>query len=328
MSEEAQEPVKPATETTTVSEYDDIDDSPGESPAPAVPAEVRAAPPRDPVTGKFLPTQPSPSPSQVESPSPAVSPHLLRLAEDFGIPTEGLGEDALWASVRAVQRMVAPARRQDEVARAAEQQRQQAPGEPAAEPPYTIQGLKEDEYDPGFINPLKGALATLEQRVRALEGQLRGFAALERRRHDETAEQQIDRFFGELKDPRLGEGPLRKLSQDAPERKRRRAVCALAAERAVEKHGKAATTAQKIDELEAALKDLYGEAKPEPKPEPKAEPKNGPSPEEYARAALSRPTHRSGAPEPNGYAKAVQGVEDALRETRQESPTLDDEFPD
>ncbi len=298
-------------------QYGDNDESAVSAPAePAAPT----TPARDPETGRFLPSSSAES-SDEPAPSP-VSPHLLKIAEDFGIPSDGLSEGALAAAVRAVTRRHADLLGSAERARTPSDEAPPPPRQPAEDDP--LASFTEDRWDPEFVRPVKAAFQKLQSRLDALEGQLR----LERdNRAGESNTAKLDRGFAALSDPRLGSSAREELDDDDPVVSRRSAVVA----QAVKMAGPKATIAQVCAKLKAARDVLYDV--------PAEKPKKGDAPvqrtedratSQWADAALRRPTHRSGATEPDGYQKAVNSVAEMQRDMRrsQGSPALDEEFPE
>ncbi len=302
-----------------------------DSPPGDTPPLNAAGRPYDPATGRLLPLEqpavgaerPADSPPEVP-PAPHLAPYLVRMAEDFGIPTDGMTDESLAAAVRAVQRTVLQARSENDALQS--HQQQPAPASAAQAPPaddFDL-GLSPEESEqihPDVAKILKKALA---RAVGPLQRRVEELSRREVTRATETNTERIDRAFAGLNDPRLGTASRAELADDAPEVARRQAVVQQAARLA----GPKATVAQVCAQLKKARDLLYEPpAAPASKPAPKPK---GVSPEEWEQGGTARPTQRQGSPEPNGKSKAERSVGallDEMRGAENTPPEVTDDFP-
>lgn len=245
--------------------------------------------------------------------------YLVRIAKQLGFTEEeiqGIPPETLGLAVAKVQETKLAERRVDSIERtqheAASQARQSAadqPIPPQKEEPFE---LPIEEYDDKLVNVLK----RLDRENKAMRAELNQLRNVEINRQQESLTQKMDRLFAEKKD-QYGEQPGKKLAKDSPEMHRRLAVLSL-----MERLGPGDP-----EELFAkAHTAIYGTSKPaEPKPDKDLEARK----KQWEEAGVSRPTHRTGAPEPNGRAKAVQSVAEAMRDlgaAGSEDSTSPDEF--
>ncbi len=294
------------------------------SPSPESSPPLNAAGrPYDPATGRILPSQATPpEPDAPQVASPAVSPWLLRMASDLAIPVDGLSEEAVAAKVTGAQHMLLRSRQDSANAQAFEDRREPSPSPPAEPdllPEWNDQNVQEE-----LSKPLKKLITGMQKEIAGLKRQLQSESAA---RLNETLTQRIDRAFHALGDTRYGAGALGEISQ--AEAVRRHAVANMAGQMA----GPKATPEQiaaKIKEVHAAM--FGDDAPPPPPPPPPAKKPGRPTPEDYARGGVGKPTHRQGAAEqPDGPAKATQEVAALLQEQRRNgtiTPDSDDDFPD
>ncbi len=282
--------------------------------APATPP----APPRDPATGRFLPSGPD-APAEVSSPS--ISPWLLRMADDLAIPVDGLSEESLAAAVSATQRHVMRSRQESANAQAREVPREQVVPvtEPDLLPEWTAENVNEE-----LAKPLKKIMSAMQKRIDSLEKQLGAVRDSHVRREAETHGEAVDRIIESFGDDRFGSGPMSDLGNTPAASKR----LALHAEAIRLAGGNKATGSGILSKLKQARANLYGDEAPEP-PTRKA---NRPTAADYAKGALGKPTHRAGSVDlPDGPAKAAREVAALMREQGVNgtiTPDTDEDFPD
>lgn len=324
---------KPTPAQELAAQYGDGDEAaqapPAEQTPPAEAPPLNAAGrPYDKASGRLLPlsaaqpaTEAVPDSPPEAPPAPQLAPYLVRMAEDFGIPSEGMTDESLAAAVRAVQRTVLQSRRENDALEA--HQQQPAPARADAPPADDFDlGLSPEESEqlhPDVAKILKKALA---RAVGPLQKRIDALSQREVARATETNTERIDRAFAGLNDPRLGTASRAELADDAPEVARRQAVVQQAARLA----GPKATVQQVCAQLKKA-RDLLYEPPAAPKPVAK---KPGVSPEEWERGGTARPTQRQGAPEPNGKSKAERSVGallDEMKGAENTPPEASDDFP-
>jgi len=305
------------------------------APAPAKPN----APPRDPDTGRFTAPQSDPSRGPDATP-PRHSAYLVAMAEDVGVSRDVIDStdpERLGLLVRDLQRQQRQEGRrqsaQDAVADATGRKTsaaqtapepqgatpakaaEAAPGAGAAPADdFTIPGLKESDWEPDLINPLKGAFSALARRNADLEARLAALEGTERARAEETAAQTLDRWFGK-NEAVYGKGTRRDLAKDSPEMQRRLALLGVA---------KGLSAGSLEESLDLAHQRLYGgltapaPAAPQRKAGANGRPRPAPAAPDLwdEEGPVARPTQRQGPEdrEANGAVKAMQGVRRWQRE--------------
>lgn len=341
-------------------QYDLGEEAPVTSPVSGASAEGAAAPtipeppapterPRDPATGRFLPLNfTEPADATLTSPDPeppAPLSHVRQMAEDFGIDHASLPDEAVAQAVRATQRTLLRLQQTDgrraELQQAIDRSRESAPAPPPVEQPHPLAeefGLTPEEasqFDPDFTKALNRALGRairpLSERLKAAEDRVKQLTSGFQAQVGESMERAFDRAFAILDDPRLGgRKPLRELPAGSPERRRRLALVREAESEA----GKGAHYNAIAAKVAGARDAVLGAPAPEPKPTPKpATAQTAPAytEEQWAAASLRRPTHRAGAQEPNGVARATQAIADLQRELNGQptaEPDSAEDFPD
>ncbi len=181
-----------------------------------------------------------------------------------------------------------------------------------------------------FHKAFGGAFKKLQDKIKALEAQTGTLV----RREAESNTEILDRCFTALPEV-FGADGVAEIKSGSPEHVRRLTVLQIV--QADKSHRSLEQKTKK------AIETLYGKAAPttpaaSPKPAtpaPAAPAVKPPvAPEEWNGAATARPTHRGGAAEPKGRARAIAAVEARLKEsvlasaeTNGEETTLD-EFPD
>lgn len=295
-------------------QYDDIEPAiaqPASAEAPVEPAINKAGRPYDPATGQILPNSSLPN-------TPQIAPYLLRMADHFGIPTEGRSEEALATAIETAQQMTLRNQAQAAEAQARGVIPSNRPELPQPEPD-PLPEWTDEQYEPKFTGPLKKVLQQQAKKIKELEARLDQESSA---RANETAAQKLDRAILALGDARYGKGAFEDCS--AKEQKLR-VYLAQAAKIAA---GAGADFPKVLKSISAAHQDLFGEA-PTNQPVRRA---SAPTPADFAQGAVGKPTHRAGATEPPGFQKAVNSVEAMQHEWKangQLSPdNMDDEFPE
>lgn len=272
---------------------------------------AKPTPPRDPVTGQFLPKAPT-------------HPRLLvQTAKDLGLDEAEI-ESTPTAELRELVRDAVSARQFNHHAQTVENAMSASRGDqfaasqvvtPPSEPPAPSPsptaggspsdlGIDETQYDAGLMSLFKKQA----QRIAELEKMVGHQHSYIKNQIEQTTTQKIDGAFEKLGghfDTLLGKGPRGTFADAAaPEIIRRKAIVSLASQLA----GQKANVDQVVAKIGEAAKTLFGLKMPDP-PAPKP---TAPSlsPEEIAwrQAGLARPTHREGSSEPPGPAKAEKAA--------------------
>lgn len=323
------------------------DDAPlgGDSPPPQPAASSASAeppvpskptPPKDPITGRFLPAG---------APAPGQHPQrLIRLANELGMDEAEIAAMPDTATLeQVVHHLNLKSLRE---AKANNRDRMTTPNptladRPTPPSPAVSPAAADDDpladYDWGEMDGENGKIkVTLDQfnpglvkllrdqakELKTLRAQVGFLTAHEGIRQDETRNQMIDRVFDSSGLERLGKGRGRDMKQLDPAFQRRLAVLAVA---------------EKIpgEDIEARVKEaiqiLYGE----PVAASPSEPEPGPTLTENQRrwqaAQVARPTQRKEAPLRPGKAAAVRAVAEQLNSFGAETVNGDvdaDDFPE
>lgn len=257
--------------------------------------------------------------------------YLTRQARDLGFSDEELAElstDQLGEAVYAANRTI----QQTNLFNAQTRAKENHPGgqpqqvsvpdreEPQGESYFKMDPAIEAEFEPKFIGPIKSAFAAMQKELKELREQVGGVVRNEQVRETRSGIERLDACF--QGDPDLfGKGTGARLQKLNPALfQKRLAVIAVM---------KSLDGGSVEERYQEAKEIIYGSqtAKPvEPEPQPAATVKQN-----WANAALARPTHRAGASEPPGKAKATKAVAAVLRELNGamegQDATVDD-FPE
>lgn len=275
--------------------------------------------------------------------APRHSARMLQLAADFGLgkeEAEEMSPDRLQDLIYNLTRHAAKASRERQVEQAQETDRRLS-----QEPAPVAQPAEEDDYahlrgkwDDEIVNEF----SKLAKKNKELEAGHQKFVAEANQRESQTYSNILDDSFADLGpqyERLLGSVGMSQLDPASPEAQRRRAIFSAAAIDFKQRPG-ARTVAQKI---KAAAQMLLGhQIPPAPKPKETVGLYGEPTGETQPRAALprdpatgrilprdqveqleqaidwatdvARPTHRKGANEPNGVAKATKSLEAKMHE--------------
>lgn len=174
-------------------------------------------------------------------------------------------------------------------------------------------GFPVEGYEPEMIAALKKHFGGMKSEIAELRGRLEVAERRDFSRSQQSAASMIDDAFSQI--PQLekyvGKGSIDDLAKDAPERKRRTLLLQAAGITSADqvKKGTILSTLKKAAEL------LYPDAAPPPPAV--TTPPNGTqriTEDQWARASVARPTHRSGAPEPKGEERAIRNLTKKMQE--------------
>ncbi len=304
---------------------------------------VKATPPKDPETGRFLPAQVQPSAPNAQRQEASEDPlldgegqpishsrTLLRHAHLAGFtdaeidttPSEQL-QDLVFS------------RQQEQINRAVAQQTPNVSANPtpppAPEPEPQVDFSEIDKVlDPEIATPLKNQLTAQLKQLKALEAKLEAQtkmaeqANVQRKQTDEN--DQMDRLFSEHS-AFLGKKTWRELSKNDPDWIKRNAVVMLA--------GTDTSARSAKEKLAWAVGQLFGmvpQAQSVAEDYEPAPQKNGrPTKEEWANGGVPRPTQRKPSAELNDIKRARQAVQNRLEQLSApgSNGTVDkDDFPE
>jgi len=258
----------------------------------------KPVPPKDPVTGQFV--KPNNASSQHR-------PSMVRLAESMGLRPDDIADlspDVLEQTLAALANQRTPNPQAPNWNQALSTP---TPPSVTATPgeEFSIPDLKEADWDPTLIGPLKKLLAGLDKRLRVVEV---GHAQLQQQalaQANMSTAQKVDTIFNRWNDSRFGQGGLEDLDPESGQALARHAVVDAARNMAVRKFGSNATLPQILGMFEIVRNKLYGTAKPKEGQESGGA---GPTQEEWDAAGLRQPTNRNGSPEPPGRKRAMETV--------------------
>jgi len=299
-------------------------------PTEAVKVEsVKPIPPKDPETGRFVKTESTPPPV------PTHTQEALDAAAYFGIPEDvvkDLAPHKLSSMLIRMQQQQLVQQRQEALQRTFEESQARTAAVPP--PPKDIYdefkdidlGTEEDgtptirTIHPALLKVLKAKLDKQEATIRELKD-------TEEKRLNTQLDDAVDEAVAELNAKEFyGEGGLRELAQDAPERQRRLKLYRDAEINPnVDSPRKISVKIKKAHEdrlkeislLAASQKPVAATPGGYEAPTP-SQPSEGPrfTPEQFAEGALSGPTSRELEELPNGEEKAIRGLEKALNVPR------------
>ncbi len=332
-----------------LAQYDlgDTGGDPGSTPVRVVPQQQRpagipatkAVPPKDPVTGKFLPAQVQPSAAsaqhQVSSEDPLLdsdtgepiqhSRTLLRHALQSGFTDQEIDS----TPSEQLQELVF-SRQREQITRAATHNptpnisANETPVAKVPEPEPQVDFVEIDKVlDPEVANPLKAHLTAQLKQLKAIEAKLEAAEKREQQRVEQqrVAEQSnhLDRLLSKHS-ALLGEKPWHELTKSSPDWVKRHAVLTLA---------EADTTNKSVQEkIDWAVSQLFGT--PQVQPET-TQGQGRPTAQDFANGGVPRPTQRKPAPEINDVKRARQAVQQQLERMSQpgQNGTVElDDFPE
>jgi len=303
---------------------------------PEAPLSSRPVPPKDPVTGRFVPREPT---QQEPAQQRRHAPSIVHDALEFGIPEEEIettdpGE--LQRTVLHMRRQAQKLSQENNRIRLMQSGGENAerplfsaePGVPVPQQPSAAQmapaapaaeadpfdTLIEAGYDKDLLAPIKALRAEVLE-LRQLKQQVQSLTQREVIRHNLTLADQIDRAFASLPaefESVLGKQPRHEIEPGSAEGRRRIAVL-----NEVQSMAKQPGTLEQ--KISRAAKLLYGTNTPAAPAAPESARNGLPANEEWDRAALARPTQRRGANEPKGRELAERSVAAALRELESDS---------
>lgn len=301
---------------------------------------TKAIPPKDPVTGKFLPAQAQPSAPNAQRQEPSEEPlqqthsrNLLRRAVETGFtdteidstPSEEL-EERIYS------------RQKEAIARAANSPQPNLSAREQVQSPVQDEVVEpEPQYpeidkvlDPEIAAPLKAQLTAQLKQLKAMEAKLIASEAREKQREEnyqrQSRNQAIDKMFSKHAHF-VGAQSVSEMHPEDPNLAKREAVIALAIRDKSKRSDQ-----EKIDH---AISQLFGAAQ-EPEvetPTRQVPTRQGqrPTPQEFANGGIPRPTQRKPAPELNGVVRARKAVEERLAQLQEpgSNGTVDyDDFPE
>lgn len=270
----------------------------------------RTTPPKDPATGRFVA-------------DPAKFPEaLIQKAREVGYDDDDMATmsvDGLRVAVKNAERDQAKLREQFALQRTLTDPhptRQDAPALPAPEED-DLPDFTSDQAE-GLLPPIVAmhkALKKERERNKRNEERLAQVEQREKNRADRTAAETLDMAFEDLAEEYgdiFGKGDAAEFKDKAEMKRRNYAI----AEAGLDIYNLPPLPRLKA-KLKAAAETLHPQAKKkEPKEDVGAYGDETPrvSKKDWDDAALARTTHRKGAPEPNGVAKATRNLEKKLQE--------------
>lgn len=162
-------------------------------------------------------------------------------------------------------------------------------------------GFDASQFDPVLVNGFKAHLAKQAKEIAELKAQLGGVRQTIEQKDNETRSAWVDRLFSEHGNTeRIGKGSVRQIKANSVEMRLRHSAIAHAQALA----GPKASPEDWIPLIPEALKELgLGKVST-----PAQAPANRITPEQWDAATLATPTHRNGAAEPKGDARAIQNL--------------------